>query len=50
MVTNDKYIFPFEEFTKEHPELEQSWEFFIRPMIQSSEDQLFNFIMNYIFI
>jgi hypothetical protein len=50
MATNDKYVFSFEEFMKEHPELDPSWEPFIRPVVQSSEDQLFNFIMSYIFM
>jgi hypothetical protein len=50
MEDKDKYIFSFEEFMKEHPELDPSWASFIQPVIQSSEDQLFNFIMSYIFM
>jgi hypothetical protein len=50
MENKDKYIFSFEEFMKEHPELDSSWTSFIQPVIQSSEDQLFNFIMSYIFM
>jgi hypothetical protein len=46
----DKYIFSFDEFLKEHPEIDPSWRSFVEPVIQSSEDQLFNFIMSYIFM
>jgi hypothetical protein len=46
----DKYIFSFDDFMKDHRELDPSWASFIQPVIQSSEDQLFNFIMSYIFM
>jgi hypothetical protein len=46
----DKYIFSFDEFLKEHPEIDPSLRSFVEPVIQTSEDQLFSFIMSYIFM
>jgi len=47
---NDKYITSIDDFMKEHPELESSLKSVIEPQFRESEDQLFNFIMCYIFM
>jgi hypothetical protein len=39
-----------DEFMKKHPELDPSIKPVIEPAIKDSEDQLFNFIMSYIFM
>ena len=46
----DKYLFSFDEFMKEHPEIDPSWTSFVQPAIQAQEDQFFSFIMSYIFM
>jgi hypothetical protein len=45
-----KYIHKFEDFMKAHPEIDSSLKPVIEPVIQGAEDQLFNFIMGYIFM
>jgi hypothetical protein len=50
-MAKEKYELDFEEFMKEHPEV--NWDVakpVIQPAIQSSEDQLYNWIMSYIFM
>ena len=47
---DSKYIHGFEEFLKAHPEIDPSWRSFIEPVIQTADDQLFSFIMSYIFM
>ena len=46
----DKYINSIDDFMKEHPELDSSLKPVIEPIFRESEDQLFNFIMSYIFM
>ena len=46
----DKYIKTIDDFMKEHPELDPSLKPVIEPVLRESEDQLFNFIMSYIFM
>ena len=46
----DKYLFCFDEFMKEHPEISQEWETFVEPVIKTEEEQMFSFIMSYIFM
>jgi hypothetical protein len=46
----DKYIFSIDEFMKKHSELDPALRPLIEPAIKDSEDQLFNFIMSYIFM
>jgi len=46
----DKYVNTIDDFMKEHPELEPSLKPVIEPQFKESEDQLFNFIMSYIFM
>jgi len=46
----DKYITTIDEFMKAHPELDPSLKPVIEPMFRESEDQLFNWIMSYIFM
>ena len=47
---SDKYMNSIDDFMKEHPELELSLKPVIEPQFRESEDQLFNFIMCYIFM
>jgi hypothetical protein len=47
---SDKYLFSFEEFKKEHPEMDSEWESIVRPIIETQEEQMFSFIMSYIFM
>ena len=46
----DKYINTIDDFMKAHPELDPSLKPVIEPIFRESEDQLFNFIMSYIFM
>ena len=46
----DKYINTIDNFMKAHPELDPSLKPVIEPIFRESEDQLFNFIMGYIFM
>ena len=46
----DKYINTIDDFMKAHPELDPSLKPVIEPVIRESEDQMFNFIMGYIFM
>ena len=46
----DKYLFDFNEFMKEHPEIDPSWKSFVQPTIQTQEDQMYSFIISYIFM
>ena len=46
----DKYIKTIDDFMKEHPELDLSLKPVIEPVFRESEDQLFNWIMSYIFM
>jgi hypothetical protein len=47
---DSKYLKTFDDFLKEHPEIDPSWQPFIEPAIQTVEDQIFAFIMGYIFM
>jgi len=46
----DAYLFSLDEFLKEHPEIDPSWKPVVQPVIQTSADQMFSFIMSYIFM
>jgi hypothetical protein len=48
----DEYIRDFDDFLKEHPEIDPSPanRSFMEPQIQAAEDQLLAFIMCYIFM
>ena len=46
----DKYINTIEDFMKAYPDLDPSMKPVIEPIFQEAEDQLFNFIMSYIFM
>ena len=46
----DKYMNTIDYFMKAHPELDPSLKPVIEPIFKESEDQLFNFIMSYIFM
>jgi len=46
----EKYINTIEDFMKAHPELDPSLKPVVEPMIMESEEQLFNWIMSYIFM
>ena len=47
---SDEYLFSFEEFKKEHPEIDSTWEPLVKPAIETHEEQMFSFIMSYIFM
>ena len=47
---DDKYMTTIDDFLKAHPELDPSLKSVIEPVIRDSEDQLFNWIMSYIFM
>ena len=47
---NDEYINTINDFMKEYPNLDPSLKPVVDPVIQGAEDQLFNFIMYYIFM
>ncbi|MDR0562874.1 MAG: hypothetical protein LBG73_09340 [Spirochaetaceae bacterium] len=44
------YIHTIDDFMKAHPEIDPSLKPVIEPVIQGAEDQLFNFIIGYIFM
>jgi hypothetical protein len=46
----DSYIYTIDDFMRVHPEIDPSLKPSIEPVIQGAEDQLFNFIMSYIFM
>ena len=46
----DKYINTIDDFMKAHPHLDPSLKSVIEPLFRESEDQLFNWIMSYIFM
>ena len=46
----DKYINTIDDFMKAHPELDPSIKPLVEPVFRESEDQMFNFIMSYIFM
>ena len=46
----DKYVNTIDDFMKEHPELDSSLKPLIEPLFRESEEQLYNWIMSYIFM
>ena len=46
----DKYINTIDDFMKAHPELDASLKPLIEPVFKESQNQMFNFIMSYIFM
>ena len=46
----EKYINTIGDFMKEHPEIDPSLKPVVEPVFKDSEDQLYNFIMCYIFM
>ena len=46
----DKYINTIDIFMREHPEIDPSLKSIVEPIFRDSEDQLYNFIMCYIFM
>jgi len=46
----DKYLFSFDEFLKENPDIKPEWKPFIEPVIRTQEESMFAFIMTYIFM
>lgn len=47
---NNKYLFDFDTFVEEHPEVEAEWRDFMEPLFQSADDAMYGFIMSYIFM
>lgn len=45
-----QYLFDFEVFLKEHPEVDPEWGSFMEPIFQNADDQMYGFIMSYIFM
>ena len=39
-----------DDFMKEHPEIDSSTKSLIEPLVKESEDEIYNFIMNFIFL
>lgn len=46
----EKYMFNFDEFLQEHPEIDPEWRGFMEPVFQTADDAMFGFIMSYIFM
>jgi hypothetical protein len=47
---NDKYYQEFEDFMKNHPEITPALRPLVEPPIQGVENQLYAFIISYIFM
>ncbi len=45
-----KYYQNFDEFLEQHPEINPEWRSFMEPVIQGADDELFKFILSYIFM
>ncbi|MDR3160896.1 MAG: hypothetical protein LBU28_04705 [Spirochaetaceae bacterium] len=45
-----KYYQDYEDFQKEHPEIDPSWREFVEPVVIGADDGVFNFICGYILI
>ncbi|MDR3296245.1 MAG: hypothetical protein LBT26_10550 [Clostridiales Family XIII bacterium] len=45
-----KYIQNFDDFLARHPEISTEWGDFMKPLIQGTEDEMFAFIMSYVFM
>jgi hypothetical protein len=45
-----KYTKSFDDFLKEHPEIDPSLIPLVKPVIQGAENEIFSFITSYIFI
>lgn len=47
---DDKARTTFDDFLKQHPEIDPEWRGLLEPTIQGAEDGLYAFILSYIFM
>ena len=43
-------INPIDDFMKNHPELDPSFKPLIEPLLKDSEDQIYQFVMHFLFL